>query len=110
MAALSDRFRNEAVTVLDTTGFAIEKTAACAALLFGNVKAAKTGPKTLVVCGQGEEIRPLLERVTRNLGRVAVTDDGALDVKDVLRYDRIIFTTGAYDAVVARLDAAEGAR
>lgn len=110
MAALSDRFRNDAITLLDTTGFAIDKTAACAALLFGNVKAAKTGPKTLIVCAQGEETRTMLDRVTRNLGRVAVTDDGALDVKDVLRYERIIFTTGAYDAVVARLNAAEGVR
>jgi large subunit ribosomal protein L4 len=112
IAALSDRFRNDAIVLLDTAGFAIDKTAACAAMLFGSVKAAKTGPKTLIVCARTDEARPMIERVTRNLGRVAVTDDGALDVKDVLRYDRIVFTTAAYDAVLGRLDldVTEGAR
>jgi large subunit ribosomal protein L4 len=110
VAALSDRFRNDAVVVLDTAGFAIDKTAACAALLFGNVNAAKTGPKTLIVCARDEEARDAIKRVTGNLSRVAVTDDGALDVKDVLRYERLVFTTAAYDAVLGRLDATEGAR
>ena len=59
----------------------------CAALLFGNVKAAKTGPKTLVVCGRGEEARDALERVTAQPRARRRHDDGALDVKDVLRYD-----------------------
>ena len=31
--------------------------------------------------------------MSRNLQRVAVTDDGALDVKDLLRFERIVFTT-----------------
>jgi large subunit ribosomal protein L4 len=110
MAALSDRFRNDAVTVLDTAGFAIDKTAACAAMLFGNVKAAKNGPTTLIVCARDEQSQDALERITRNLSRVGVTDDGALDVKDVLRYERLVFTTAGYDAVLGRLDAAEGAR
>jgi large subunit ribosomal protein L4 len=110
LAALSDRFRNDAVVLLDPAGFAIDKTAACAAFLFGNVKAAKTGPTTLLVCERSDEVGPVLERVTRNLARVAITDDGALDVKDVLRYERIIFTTTAFDAVLGRLNASEGAR
>jgi large subunit ribosomal protein L4 len=110
LAALSDRFRNDAVTLLDTANFTIEKTAACAAMLFGNVKAAKTGPTTLIVCARTDDAAPQIERVTRNLSRVAVTDDGALDVKDVLRFERIVFTTAAFDAVIGRLQANEGAR
>jgi large subunit ribosomal protein L4 len=110
LAALSDRFRNDAVVLLDLAGFAIDKTAACAAMLFGNVKAARTGPLTLIVCNRADEAGPMIERVTRNLARVAVTVDDALDVKDVLRYERIIFTTTAYDAILARLNANEGAR
>jgi large subunit ribosomal protein L4 len=110
VAALSDRFRNDAVVLLDTAGFAIDKTAACAAMLFGSVKAAKTGPKTLIVCARDEETRHAIQRVTGNLSRVGVTDVGALDVKDVLRYERLVFTTAAYDAVIGRLDATEGAR
>src|SRR5579863_3684651 len=43
VAALGDRFRAGAVTVLDLGDFSIAKTAQFAALLFGNVKAAKRG-------------------------------------------------------------------
>jgi large subunit ribosomal protein L4 len=110
MAALSDRFRNDAVVVLDTEGFAIDKTAACATMLFGSVKAAKTGPTTLIVCARDEQAQEPILRVTGNLRRVGVTDDGALDVKDILRFERLVFTTAGYDAVLGRLDANEGAR
>jgi ribosomal protein L4 len=41
--------------------------------------------------------------VGRNLTRVGITDDGALDVKDVLRFERLLFTTAAYDALTQRL-------
>ena len=99
VAALSDRFRNGAVTVLDASSFSIAKTAEFAKLIFGSAKDAKTGPTTLVVLGKGEASADAINRVARNLKRVGVTDTGALDVKDVLRYDRIIFTTAAFDAV-----------
>jgi len=98
-AALADRFKNDAVTVLDLAGFSLTKTAQFAALLFGSAKAAKSGPRTLVVTGKGETGADKLALVARNLEKVAVTDTGALDVKDVLRYERIIFTTAAFDAI-----------
>jgi large subunit ribosomal protein L4 len=103
LAALADRFQNDAVTLLDTSEFPIEKTAAFAKLLFGSAKAARVGPKTLVVCRRGETHAAAIERAGRNLQRVAVTDDGALDVKDILRYDRLFFTTAAYEALTDRL-------
>jgi large subunit ribosomal protein L4 len=103
VAALADRFRNDAVILLDTADFALEKTAAFAKLLFENAKAARNGPKTLVICHRGETHAPAIERVGRNLTRVAVTDDGALDVKDVLRFERLVFTTAAFDALADRL-------
>ncbi|MDE2481814.1 MAG: 50S ribosomal protein L4 [bacterium] len=99
VAALSDRFKNDAVTVLDASSFSIVKTADFAKLIFGSAKDAKTGPSTLVVLGKGEANADAIHRVARNLKRVGVTDTGSLDVKDVLRYDRIIFTTAAFDAV-----------
>ncbi len=105
VAALADRFQNDAVTLLETADFSIEKTAAFAKLLFGNTKAARSGPSTLIVCRRGEAHAETIERVGRNLQRVAITDDGALDVKDVLRYERIYFTTAAYDALTERLAA-----
>jgi large subunit ribosomal protein L4 len=103
VAALADRFQKDAVTLLDTADFSIAKTAGFAKLLFGSAKAARSGPTTLVVCSRDETHAELLARVARNLQRVAVTDDGALDVKDVLRFDRIFFTTAAYDALSKRL-------
>jgi len=99
VAALSDRFRNGAVTVLDASSFSLTKTAQFAALIFGSAKAAKTGPKTLIVTGFNETHADAIARVASNLRKVAVTDTGALDVKDVLRYERIIFTTVAFDVL-----------
>ncbi|HTX59388.1 MAG TPA: 50S ribosomal protein L4 [Verrucomicrobiae bacterium] len=108
VAALADRFKNDAVTLLDASEFAIAKTAEFAKLIFGSAKAAKSGPSTLIVCARDERNADAIGRVSRNLEKVAVTHDGALDVKDVLRYQRIIFTTAAYDAISAAL--AKGAK
>jgi large subunit ribosomal protein L4 len=108
VAALADRFRNGAVTVFDASEFAIAKTADFAKLLFGDGKAAKKGPMTLIVCSQDEKHGDAIERVSRNLAKVAVTNDGALDVKDVLRFERLIFTTGAYDALTSALGKEKG--
>jgi len=101
VAALSDRFKNGAVTVLDAANFSLTKTSDFAALLFGTAKAAKSGPSTLVVLAHGEAHADAIGRVARNLRKVGVTDTGALDVKDVLRYERIIFTTAAFEALNA---------
>jgi large subunit ribosomal protein L4 len=99
VAALADRFRNGAVTVFDASEFAIAKTADFAKLLFGSGKAAKNGPMTLIVCSHNEAHGDAIARVSRNLERVAVTHDGALDVKDVLRFERLIFTVSAYESL-----------
>jgi len=103
LAALADRFRNDAVTVIDAGDFGIEKTAEFAKLVFGSPKGARRGPSTLIVCANDEKHGAQILRVSRNLQRVAITTDGALDVKDVLRFDRIFFTTAAYDAITARI-------
>src|SRR5580700_1791218 len=102
-AALSNRFQNDAVSLFDTNDFSISKTAGFAAVLFGSAKAARRGPATLIVCRRDEAHAEQIARVSRNLKRVAVTDDGALDVKAVLRFERIIFTTAAYDALTETL-------
>ena len=107
VAALADRFRNDAVVLLETGDFAIAKTAEFAKMLFGSAKAARRGPTTLVVCRPDEQHLAEIARVSRNLQRVAVTDDGALDVKDVLRFERLVFTTAAYEALTERLEAKE---
>jgi large subunit ribosomal protein L4 len=100
VAALSDRFRNGAVTVLDASNFNLEKTAQFAALLFGSGKDAKKGPSTLVVVGRDEQAGEAIHKVGRNLKKVGITHTGALDVKDVLRFNRLVFTAQAYAQIV----------
>ncbi len=101
IAALSDRFKTGAISVLDVENFSIVKTAEFAALIFGSTKEAKKGPSTLLVCGKGESAFEKIELVSRNLKAVAVTHTGALDVKDVLRYNRLVFTAAAYESLSA---------
>ncbi len=99
LAALAERFNAGAVTLFDAADFSISKTAAFAAFLFGSAKAARAGAATLIVCRRDEPHAADIVRVSRNLRRVAVTDNGALDVKDILRFERLLFTTAAYDAL-----------
>ena len=96
LAVLADRFRNGAVTVLDAGDFTISKTGDFAALLFGGSKAAKKAPSTLVVHGRDERAASALQRVGGNIKKVGITNTGALDVKDVLRFNRLVFTAEAY--------------
>ncbi|MBV9027887.1 MAG: 50S ribosomal protein L4 [Candidatus Eremiobacteraeota bacterium] len=104
LAALADRFNNDAVTVLDAKDFSLTKTREMAALLFGGAKAARQAPSTLIVCRRGESQAAEIGRLAKNLRRAAVTDDGALDVKDVLRFERLFFTLDAYDEVRRRFE------
>ena len=103
-AALSDKYQNGGVTVLDTAKLDVTKTKALAALLFGSPKAAKSGARTLIVFATEElgGIGASLRRAGRNLERVAVTHTGELDVKDVVGYGRLVITTAAHDALSAK--------
>jgi large subunit ribosomal protein L4 len=106
-AALSDRFATDSVTVLATDGFDLAKTSDFATLLFGSPKAAKTGPRTLVVFAESEaaEVGLTMVRIGANLGRVGVTHTGALDIKDVLGYARLVVTTAALDVLASAFPA-----
>jgi large subunit ribosomal protein L4 len=103
VAALSDKFQHGAVSMLDAADLGEPKTKAFATLLFGSPKAAKTGDRTLVVYASTElaSVGPVLDRGLRNLERVTVTHTGALDVKDVVGYARLVLTTAAHDDLVA---------
>ena len=103
-AALSDRFASNSITVLATDGFDLAKTRDLAVLLFGSAKLAKTGPRTLVVFAENEpdEIGNTLLRIGNNLQKVGVTHTGALDVKDVLGYARLVLTAAALEDLEAR--------
>jgi large subunit ribosomal protein L4 len=102
-SALSDRFASDSVTLLATESFDLDKTRDFAALLFGTPKAAKLGTRTLVVYAQSEAagIGSTLHRVGGNLEKVAITHTGALDIKDVLGFPRLVLTTAALDELDA---------
>lgn len=101
IAALSDRFAKGAITILDVNDFAVTKTREFASLIYGSVKAAKVGPTTLVVYGptEHENVVDCLQRASANLPRVGLTHTGALDVKDVLGYTRLLLTRDALAAL-----------
>ena len=65
----------------------------------------RPGPSTLIVTGKDEPLGMRSHVSPSNLQRLPVTDTGALDMKDVLRYERIIFTTDAFDAIGANFTA-----
>ncbi len=104
IAALTDKFAGGGVTLLDAPNFALTKTKDFATLFFGSPKAARSGPTTLVVFGQSElaTVGENLARAGGNLQRIGVTHDGALDVKDVVGFTRLVLTTEAYRAIVSR--------
>jgi large subunit ribosomal protein L4 len=105
VAALSDRYQSGAVTLLATDGLALTKTKELAMLLFGTPKAAKAATRTLVVFAQSElgTVGEQLLRTANNLQKLAVTHTGALDVKDVVGYERLILTTAASEALAGAL-------
>jgi large subunit ribosomal protein L4 len=105
LAALSDKYQTGGVTLLATDGLQIVKTKDFATLIYGSPKAAKTGPRTLVVFAESElaTVGANLLRAGNNLEFAAVTHTGALDIKDVVGYTRLVLTTAANDALIGRL-------
>jgi large subunit ribosomal protein L4 len=109
LAALSDKFQNGSVTLLATDGLVLNKTKEFATLLFGSPKAAKTGVRTLVVFAESElaTVGESLARTGNNVVNAAVTHTGALDIKDIVGYTRLVLTTAANDALIARFGKTE---
>jgi large subunit ribosomal protein L4 len=104
LAALSDKYQNGSVTLLQTEKLDLKKTKDFAVLLFGSPKAAKTGVRTLVVFAESElaSVGETLARTGNNLTQVGVTHTGALDIKDIVGYTRLVVTAAANDALIAR--------
>jgi large subunit ribosomal protein L4 len=108
-AALSDKYQSGGVTLLVTDGLSVDKTKSFATVIFGSPKAAKSGDRTLVVFAEreAETIGAQLVRGGSNLERAAVTHTGALDVKDVVGWTRLVLTTAAAETLAANLGAKE---
>jgi large subunit ribosomal protein L4 len=109
--ALADKYQNGDVTLLDTANLSLVKTVDFATLIFGSVKAAKTGVRTLVVFAESElaTVGEALIRTGNNIQLAGITHTGALDIKDIVGYTRLVLTTAANDALVARCALAEKA-
>src|ERR1700735_1789282 len=101
LAALSDKYQNGSVTVLQTEKLDLKKTKDFAVLLFGSPKAAKSAVRTLVVFAESElaSVGETLARTGNNLTQVGVTHTGALDIKDIVGYTRLVVTAAANDAL-----------
>jgi large subunit ribosomal protein L4 len=104
LAALSDKYQNGSVTLLQTDSLDLKKTKDFAALLFGSPKAAKSAVRTLVVFAESElaTVGESLARTGNNIQNVGVTHTGALDIKDIVGYTRLVVTAAANDALIAR--------
>jgi large subunit ribosomal protein L4 len=104
VAALTDKFANGGVTLLDAANLTLTKTKDFATLIFGSPKAARGGPSTLIVFAESElaTVGQQLSRAGGNLRAVGITHDGALDVKDVVGFTRLVLTTQAHAAIVGK--------
>jgi large subunit ribosomal protein L4 len=104
LAALSDKYQNGSVTLLQTDKLDLKKTKDFAVLFFGSTKAAKAAQRTLVVFAESElaTVGEALARTGNNLQAVGITHTGALDIKDIVGYTRLVVTAAANDALIAR--------
>ncbi len=102
IGALSLRFSEEAITVVDEIAIDEFKTKQVASLLETLGLGADS---VLIVTGGAQE---KLEVSARNLPRVGVIRAVGLNVYDVLRHDKLLLTRDAVEALSARLDGSEG--
>jgi large subunit ribosomal protein L4 len=104
--ALSDRARHGLVQVV--SGFVdgeLPKTADAVSVLTAVTGTAAGASTVLVVADRSDH---LTWKSLRNARGVHLIDPGQLNTYDVLSNDRVIFTTAAYEAFVARAGAAGG--
>jgi large subunit ribosomal protein L4 len=95
-AALSDRQRGGALTVIDEIRLPEAKTKRVAAMLGA---LGLEGSVLIVEAGVNGD----LERAARNLPRVKVLRTEGVNVYDVLRHQHLVITRGAVDALTERL-------
>lgn len=96
-SALSDRAREERLTLIDRIGFDEPKTKAAVALL----DRLGLAGSTLVVVGSAEYNRPVKKSFT-NLPRVKCIACGGVNVYDVLRHDHLLMTVNAVQELKER--------
>ncbi len=96
-SALSDRTREERLTLIDRIGFEEPKTKAAVELL----DRLGLSESTLVVVGSAEYTRPVKKSFT-NLPGVKCIACGGVNVYDVLRHDHLLMTVGAVEELEER--------
>jgi large subunit ribosomal protein L4 len=103
VSALSARQQEGAITVIEPIALDGYKTRAIADML---ERLGLTGTSVLIVLGEANH---RVEVSARNLPRVGVIRAEGLNVYDVLRYEKLILTREAVEALVARLNRRSGA-
>ena len=96
-SALSDRAREERLTLIDRIGFEEPKTRAAVELL----DRLGLSDSTLVVVGSSEYDRPIKKSFT-NLPRVKCIACGGVNVYDILRHNDLLMTVGAVEELEER--------
>lgn len=96
-SALSDRAHEGKVILLDRIGFEEPKTKAALSLL----DRLQTTTTTLVVVAAGEHSRPVKKSFS-NLPRVKCLACAGVNVYDILRHEKLVFTLGALDELKER--------
>jgi large subunit ribosomal protein L4 len=97
VSALSDRAREERVTLIDRIGFDEPRTKTVVALLHR----LELPDSTLVVVGSAEYNRPVKKSFT-NLPRVKCIACGGVNVYDILRHDHLLMTVSAVEELEER--------
>jgi large subunit ribosomal protein L4 len=101
-SALSQRLKEDAITVVDSFDLAEFKTSRVAEILRG----LGIGDAGVLIVTDGEDLH--LERSARNLPRVKVLRVAGLNVFDVARHSKLLLTKQAVAAIEARLGDAPG--
>ena len=100
-SALADKAQSGAIWIVD--GWTEPKTAAAAKAL----DAAGVSGRLLVVLDPADEASVTVDRAFRNLARAAFTLYSSLSTYDVLVADALLFTSSAYDRLVAGSEASK---
>ena len=100
-AALSDRQRLGALTIVEGIELATPKTKSVVAML----SKLELKGSTLIVAGSGEQPNDALELGARNIPQVKVLRAEGVNVLDVIRHKNLVLTSDAVEALVERLSA-----
>ncbi len=103
VAALADRYATDRVSILELSAVSLRKTADFARYFFADRRAADAAASLLVVYLRGEDGSDGLVRAGRNLRSTTLVASDSLDISVLLGHERLVLTTQAQAALLARV-------